>query len=765
MELNLNPQDGRLLDATFTSTPEGLPRLALAPRFDLGLMFQLGRVAGELERMGSPPPAHLLDEGYRLLIHRAAGKSPVLEVSEHADGEGLRVVSGQVTLSSTAGAAPVTAEAGQCLQPREPAPGARRLRGRALPPTPRRHPAIALSPRPRTAAGRGQTGRGSAPGWVFREPSPSFRAGHPAVSRSVAPGVPGVRAPVNGGQSMVLAEAIRSPRSPRAIGASSLRRAPRLAVLAALLPALALSACGESAVVPPGPGNMLGPGAPMTPPTGMMPPAPGMPGPMGTPGTPPAPAMPGLPGAAAFVEKPCAFSPAPTRAVRCGTVSVPEARDGSSTRRVELAVVIVKSDSPTPAPDPLVFLQGGPGGGGTDFTVALTRMPAGPLAAVLARRDVLSIDQRGTGRSLPLLDCPEANAPGMMPPPMGMVVDINATPLGQCRARLVAAGVDLNQYTTASAAEDVEEVRRALGYQQWNLLGGSYGTRLALEVARRYPAGLRTLLLDSVNPPDVDLLGEAGPNNMRVLDAVFSGCAAQPACAQAYPDLGRVYVEVVGSLNAEPARLLGGLLPLNGETFLQLSLLLLRAPATVAELPEIVFQARDKTYTVVERLLLQLVQSMAGGGAGGGVAMGLHLSVMCADYLPFTSRGAIDMGGAALGAELRGPLLRASLGYLENCRIWNVRPSPAAITEPVTSGIEALVLAGSLDPATPPSWAERAARTLPAGHYFELKGVSHGVFPTPCGSALLAPFLDAPGQKPAPACLGALTDVQFRVQR
>src|SRR6185436_10045578 len=215
---------------------------------------------------------------------------------------------------------------------------------------------------------------------------------------------------------------------------------------------------------------------------------------------------------------------------------------GSSKGTVDLAVVIVKSDSATPAADPLVFLQGGPGGGGTDFTAALTRMPGGPLDAVLAKRDVLSIDQRGVGRSVPLLDCPEANMPGMggmggmggmMPP--GMVVDINATPLGKCRARLIGMGIDLNQYTTAAAADDVDDVRKALGYKQWNLLGGSYGTRLALEVVRRHPEGVRTLLLDSVAPPDVDLLAEAGPNNVRVLEGVYATCAAQPECNRAYP--------------------------------------------------------------------------------------------------------------------------------------------------------------------------------------------------------------------------------------
>jgi pimeloyl-ACP methyl ester carboxylesterase len=547
-----------------------------------------------------------------------------------------------------------------------------------------------------------------------------------------------------------------------------------------ILPAAALlAACDDSSGGPamgiPGmvgnptvPGMMVAPGMPgtmVTPPTPGMTPTPTPPGNMGTPGMPPAMPTAGPPGT--FVEKPCAFTPAPARPVRCGTVSVPEARDGTSTSRlVQLAVVIVKSDSPTPEPDPLVFLQGGPGGGGTDFTVTLAGRMGGPLAAVLAKRDVLSIDQRGTGRSIPLLDCPEAAPGAMMPPPMGMVMDMGAAAaLGRCRARLVGSGVDLNQYTTAAAADDVDDVRKALGHKQWNLLGGSYGTRLALEVVRRHPEGVRTLLLDSVSPPDVDLLGEAGPNSLRALEVVFKGCAAQAECARAYPELGKAFTQVIGGLNTTPASLLGGLLPLDGDTFLQVALLLLRSPATAAELPEIVFQAQDKRYTVVERLLLQLVMSMGGGGGAAGIAMGLHLSVMCADYLPFTSREAIDMRALAISPELRGPLVRASLGYLENCKVWNVRPSPPAAAQPVTSPVQSLVLAGSLDPATPPAWAERASKTLSASHYFELKGVSHGVFPTPCGSALLAPFLDAPGQKPAPACLSTLTDVAYRVQR
>jgi pimeloyl-ACP methyl ester carboxylesterase len=400
-----------------------------------------------------------------------------------------------------------------------------------------------------------------------------------------------------------------------------------------------------------------------------------------------------------------------------------------------------------------------------DFIVALAGGMGGPMDAVLAKRDVLSIDQRGTGRSRPLLDCPEVNQAAMsMVPPAMMMMNGVAEALGRCRTRLAGMGIDLNQYQTSAAADDVEDVRRALGIAQWNLLGGSYGTRLALEVARRHPGGIRTLLLDSVSPPDVDLIGESGGNSVRVLESAWAICAAQPACNAAYPNLGMVFTQSVARLNAQPARLLAGLLTVDGDTYMQLVLFMMRSPMSMPGLPELVYQVSEQNYGQLQSQLLQLAQASM-GGAGGGIAMGLHLSVMCADYMPFTSKAMIEAKAAAVPMELRSAILRTGLGYIDNCKAWNVQPSAAAVFQPVQSPLPSLVLAGSMDPATPPRWAQQAARTLPAGHYVELKGVSHGVFPTPCGSALLPPFLDTPTQKPAPACLGLLQDVQFRVQR
>ena len=525
-------------------------------------------------------------------------------------------------------------------------------------------------------------------------------------------------------------------------------------------PAVLAAACGDAKPEgPPSPGVDAGPIAPGRADSGSAGSAgSGAGGAGGATGGPPA-----APGT--FAERPCKFTRMPVRPVKCGVVTVPETRGGASTRTVELAVVVIKSASPTPAPDPLLFLQGGPGGGGVDFIVALAGGMGGPMDAVLAKRDVVSIDQRGTGQSKPLLDCPEANMAGMqMLPPAMMGMTGIAEALGRCRTRLAGMGIDLSAYDTDAAADDVEDVRKALGYATWNVLGGSYGTRLALEVVRRHPAGVRTLLLDSVSPPDVDLIGESGQNSVRVLETAWEICAAQPACAAAYPELGKVFIATVGALNTTPARLLGGLLPLDGATYMQLLLFMMRSPAMIPDVPEVVYQASEKKYTLLQTILFQLLQASM-GGAGGGIAMGLHLSVMCADYMPFTSQAAIESKSAAIAPELRAAVLRTSLGYIDNCKAWNVTPSAPTVAQPVQSPVGSLVLAGTMDPATPPRWGQQAARTLPASHYVELKGVSHGVFPTPCGSALLPPFLDAPTTKPAPACLGTLMDVQYKVQR
>ena len=257
---------------------------------------------------------------------------------------------------------------------------------------------------------------------------------------------------------------------------------------------------------------------------------------------------------ATFAEAPCPNAPV-AFPVRCGTLTVPESRaPGSDGKTISLFVLVVKSSSPTPAPDPLVYLAGGPGESSVATILALARAPLGPLTATLAKRDVVAIDQRGLGRSLPQLQCPElANQPlGAVMGTLGMVRLQQADILDRCQAGLRFTGVDLAQYQTANSADDLAAARPALGFKEWNVLGASYGSRLALELMRRHPEGLRSVILDSVWPADIDLLAETAPSYMRSLDLLFASCSAQPDCARAYPDLRAVLLALVAKLDSNP---------------------------------------------------------------------------------------------------------------------------------------------------------------------------------------------------------------------
>ena len=175
-------------------------------------------------------------------------------------------------------------------------------------------------------------------------------------------------------------------------------------------------------------------------------------------------------------------------------------------------------------------------------------------------RDLIVFDQRGIGVSRPALDCPEYDrlARDLLDREVaGQTISDSQIPdmllenIAACRDTLSQIA-DLSAYNSLASALDVRDLRLALGYDQVNLWGGSYGTRLALEIMRQDPQGLRSVILDSVYPPDVDLYAEGPANLERALDKLFSSCAANPVCSQAYPDLKNVFYETIGRMDESP---------------------------------------------------------------------------------------------------------------------------------------------------------------------------------------------------------------------
>jgi len=255
------------------------------------------------------------------------------------------------------------------------------------------------------------------------------------------------------------------------------------------------------------------------------------------------------PPATAAQQAPQAFEPAPCpratvrefedeRRLTCGFLSVLEDRTQPNGPRIKLNVVRVKAVSPRPAEDPVIMLAGGPGEGLGDLVPLLFGEDA-PLEPLLADRDWIVLDQRGTGRSQPALDCPELtnlSAPEQLTrvsdedPTSGRVVALRL-----CRERLAAAGVNLSAYNTVENAADVAALRTALGIKSFNLYAESYGTRLALAIVRDHPDGLRSLILDSTYPLQAGLNPVLATNYSRALNRVFDRCDADPGCSAGFP--------------------------------------------------------------------------------------------------------------------------------------------------------------------------------------------------------------------------------------
>ncbi len=473
-------------------------------------------------------------------------------------------------------------------------------------------------------------------------------------------------------------------------------------------------------------------------------------------------APPGQGGLARFETAPCPFPPGrlpPEAKVDCGYLIVPEDR-ANPVRTVRLAVALLRSPNPNPAPDPILYLSGGPGDSALDsIDYWLNEVPG-----LRANRDVILLDQRGTGASLPDLTCWEFQAmeatlrAQAATPPEEVGLEVRTAQ--QCHDRLVADGVNLAAYNTAATAADVKDLRVALGLLSWNLYGHSYGTRVALIVMRDYPAGVRSVVLNAALPLQVNWFEDAAADADRAFSQLFTGCALAPACASHYPDLQRRFYEVVDRLDASPL-ILTTPDPASGEPHIQWvtgqSLLrggfaALSDSALIPYLPLAIAQISTGNLAVVEGLATAL------NGADDGSRPGVWYSVMCHDEAPFN-----DPAVVAASAE-RYPRLRAFVlgdGTLAACGVWGAGEATALETTAVRSEIPTLVLAGQYDPLHPPAWSQLAASTLRNSFYIELPGLSHDAGFTPCGQTLIAQFVLNPGVAPNASCVRALAGPAF----
>lgn len=413
-----------------------------------------------------------------------------------------------------------------------------------------------------------------------------------------------------------------------------------------------------------------------------------------------------------------------------GFVEVPLGPGSDET--ITLAIARIFSDSDSPKEDPIVYLDGGPGGpsiANADWLHPLIR-------EMSPDRDIILVDQRGVGRSRPNLNCTEDD-------------ESAEDALTGCYERLSKI-TDLDEFDTINNASDFEYIRQALGYEQWNLLGISYGTRLGLTIMRDHPNGVRSALIDSVVPLQRDILGEIGQNGYNALSGVLAACAADSECWVKYPDtMGQLRV-VVDNLNEEPEEIGGNLL--SGDFFVRFIFELLYSPYSIAYIPRIVDDAAKGDFEVFENL----VQRTSGGPA---FSFGMHLSLHCAEEVPFSSLEEYEAFDAGVPEVFRASL--SGTDYLEWCEYWPVEVAPASENEPVVSDIPALVLSGQHDPVTPPSFALSAHEYLTNSTYFMIENESHGASLSECGAEIAREFFDDPGGEIDAGCLSSVPDLEF----
>ncbi len=475
--------------------------------------------------------------------------------------------------------------------------------------------------------------------------------------------------------------------------------------------------------------------------------------------------------ASAFTEADCEFDVPPGRDVTCGWLTVPEDRlDSAADKTIRLHVAIFASDSDNPAPDPIVYLEGGPGGDALETVPLIFEMRFAPY---LANHTLIMFDQRGTGYSEPSLACPEFAALSFE------LLEQDITPeeaaqqtvdiLLACRDRLAAEGVNLAAYNSVASAADLDDLRQALGYDQWNLWGVSYGTRLAQTAMRDHPAGLRSVILDSAYPLEVNLLTDTPANVARAFDVFFAGCAADPACAEAYPDLETVFFNTVDQLNHQEKIVLPVTHLLNGQSYeayfsgddlLGVLFQSLYATEIIPDLPKLIYDVNAGKYTTLSTLLSSFLVNTDFFSAG------MQFSVQCHEENLFTNAEAVA-DAAATRPELAS-IFKYSPNIGENaiaiCDVWGAGAADPTENDPISSHIPTLVLAGEYDPITPPAWGQQVSEHLENAYFYEFPGYGHGVSLTEgCGVTIVESFLADPAREPDTSCLAELNGPAFTI--
>jgi pimeloyl-ACP methyl ester carboxylesterase len=427
-----------------------------------------------------------------------------------------------------------------------------------------------------------------------------------------------------------------------------------------------------------------------------------------------------------LVLSPCNVEGTPEK-VKCGTYDVYENRSAKMGRKITLKVVVFPATGKEYMPDPFVYIPGGPGSSATEDAPYV----ATEFAKIREHRDLLFLDQRGTGGSNPL-NCELFNAADLQSY-LGYFFPLED--VRKCREQLEQKA-DLTLYTTPIAMDDLDEVRAALGYERLNLFGGSYGTRASLVYLKQHPKHVRTVLLQGVAPTNQYMPRDFAQGMERALQGTVAECGADEACNRAFPNLraetkavlerllqGPVEVEVRktsersgNAANSGPPANEIAKVKLSRDLAAEAVRYMLYNPAAASRVPLVIHQAAHGNFVLLAEAALRYRRSLVASGSNG-----LYLSITCAEDLPWIKQGEGErLGDNTFLGDYR---LRQQR---EACALWPRATIPADYNEPVRASAPVLILTGEWDPVTPPSNGDAAARSLPNSLHVVVPHGAHG---------------------------------------
>lgn len=417
-----------------------------------------------------------------------------------------------------------------------------------------------------------------------------------------------------------------------------------------------------------------------------------------------------------------------TAPARCGFLEVPENPAAPDGRRIRLHVAVAPATSPRVEPDPVFFFAGGPGQAASETWL----MIQGPLRKVRKHRDIVMIDQRGTGQSNKL-DCPPDESIDLLNAEIDF--ELMEREVRRCLENLDG---DPRMYTTSIAMQDYDRVREAMDYERINLVGVSYGTRAAQVYLRQYPDRVRSVVLDSVVPMQLALGQEHAPMLDRAVQQVLAQCAAEETCNSLFPDHAQELNELFRRLRETPRQAIiinpwtgqPQEIRLSAETLAVAIRFLSYASETQALLPLLVHEA--VTTGNLERLASQALLVLS--SLDDAIARGMEASVLCSEDYPVMDFR-VDQDDTIMGGLMLEAIRR-------QCAIWPRGEVPDGFHDPVASDVPVLLMSGERDPVTPPSYAALVARTFANNINLVAHGQSHSVLRNVCLQEVMTNFIE-----------------------